>query len=188
VSHFHGLPNNPVESVSWFDAVEFCNELSQKEGLPPYYVIRNSNQAIIDGGPGYRLPTEGEWEYACRAGTETRFSFGDDAGLLGEYGWYQSNSSGQTWPVGTKLANAWGLHDMHGNVWEWCWDWYDDSYYRNSPGVDPLGGSGATFRVIRGGSWGGDPQYCRSASRIRHAPEFRSSSLGFRVARGQSKF
>jgi len=185
-SHFHGWPDNPVERVSWADALLFCNELSQKEGLAPHYVIRNSDQAVIAGGVGYRLPTEAEWEYTCRAGTETAYSFGDDAGLLDKYAWYQSNSEGQPWPVGTKLPNAWGLYDMHGNVWEWCWDSFDENYYRQSPGVDPLGASQAGYRVFRGGSWHDDPRRCRSAQRGEYAPEPRINNIGFRVARDQS--
>ena len=162
-SHFHGLPENPVESVSWLDAVQFCNELSQKERLAPYYVVR-PNQVLIAGGPGYRLPTEAEWEYACRAGTWTRYSLGDDAALLGEYEWYSANTGGQTWPVGRKRPNAWGLFDMHGNVSEWCWDWYDENYYQNSPGVDPLGAGAAAYRVYRGGCWNDGPRSIRAAA------------------------
>jgi eukaryotic-like serine/threonine-protein kinase len=185
-SHFYRWPEHPVEQVSWFDAAAFCNELSRKEGLAPYYVMPNWNRVMVGGGEGYRLPTEAEWEYACRAGTETRYSFGDDAALLGEYAWYDPAPRGQTGPVGRKRPNAWGLHDMHGNVWEWCWDWYEEDYYRDSPAVDPLGAAGADYRTFRGGSWLVEPRYLRSANRDRHAPEYRHSTVGFRVARGSS--
>jgi formylglycine-generating enzyme required for sulfatase activity len=184
--HFHGLADHPVELVSWFDTVAFCNELSKKEGLACYYVLGNSNQVIVAGGDGYRLPTEAEWEYACRAGTETHYYFGDDVALLGEYAWYKANSGGQTRPVGRKRPNAWGLYDMHGNVWEWCWDWFDENYYRTSPDVDPLGAAGTAYRVIRGGCWCYEPRSVRSANRRGYVPEARYDYLGFRVARGQS--
>jgi formylglycine-generating enzyme required for sulfatase activity len=185
-SRFYRWPENPVEQVSWFDATAFCNELSKKEGLAPYYVIPNWNRVMVGGGEGYRLPTEAEWEYACRAGTETRYSFGDDAAMLGKYAWYHPDSKCQTSPVGQKRPNTWGLYDLHGNVWEWCWDWYDEDYYRNSPGIDPLGAERAEYRTFRGGSWRVEARYLRSANRDRHAPEFRHFSLGFRVARGSS--
>ena len=156
-SHFQGLPENPVESVSWFEALKFCNKLSRKNGLSPYYVIRGSKPIEVVGGEGYRLPTEAEWEYACRAGTESRYGFGDDVKQLGSYAWYSSNSEGRTWPVGRKRPNAFGLYDMHGNVWEWCWDGYEEGYYRHSPDVDPLGDEEADYRVTRGGSWNDVP-------------------------------
>jgi formylglycine-generating enzyme required for sulfatase activity len=185
-SEFYRWPENPVERVSWFDATAFCNALSKEEGLAPYYVIPSWNRVMVGGGEGYRLPTEAEWEYACRAGTETRYSFGDDAATPGEYAWDQMSSKCQTGPVGRKRPNAWGLYDMHGNVWEWCWDWYDEDYYRSSPGVDPLGAVSADYRSFRGGSWHVAACYLRSAYRGSHAPEYRHSSVGFRVARGSS--
>jgi formylglycine-generating enzyme required for sulfatase activity len=181
-----GSERLPVETVSWFDAVEFCNALSRKEGLTPFYSKKVQTVEVHDwNGPGYRLPTEAEWEYACRAGTTTRFSFGDDENALGQYAWYSANSASETHPVGEKKPNAFGLYDMHGNVWEWCWDGYD-AHYTQSPAVDPRGPGMAAHRVIRGGSWGFGPRYTRSASRGRFTPEGRDCYLGFRLARGQS--
>jgi formylglycine-generating enzyme required for sulfatase activity len=183
-SRFPRQPDNPVESVSWFEAAWFCNKLSQKERLMPYYVIRGSKRVLVAGGPGYRLPTEAEWEYACRAGTETRYGFGGDEVRLTEHAWYSANSEGRTWPVGRRRPNAFGLYDMHGHVWEWCWDGYDEGYYQQSPEVDPLGAEEAACRVIRGGSWNDVPRDVRSASRVRLAPQVRFNYLGLRAARG----
>jgi formylglycine-generating enzyme required for sulfatase activity len=132
------------------------------------------------------LPTEAEWEYACRAGTTTRFSFGDDENGLGEYGWYSANSNRQTHSVGEKKPNDFGLYDIHGNVWEWCWDGYDREFYNRSPADDPRGPGRAAHRVIRGGSWNDDPRLARSAYRYRYTPESANNYLGLRVARGQS--
>ncbi len=134
-SYFKG-DDLPVERVSWKDAQRFLEKLNQKEQKGRY-----------------RLPTEAEWEYACRAGSATKYSFGNDEGRLGEYAWYDKNSGGKTHPVGQKKPNAWGLYDMHGNVWEWCSDWYDKDYYRNSPSRNPKGPTNGRYRVLRGGSW-----------------------------------
>ncbi|MHC4560474.1 MAG: formylglycine-generating enzyme family protein, partial [Planctomycetota bacterium] len=131
--------NNPAVYVSWNEAAEFCRKLSRQEGMT------------------YRLPTEAEWEYACRAGTTTRYSFGDSDSSLGDYAWFDGNTEkvGQTYAhlVGQKIPNPWGLYDMHGNVFEWCSDWYYEKYYSNSPSVDPKGPSSGLFRSLRGGSW-----------------------------------
>jgi formylglycine-generating enzyme required for sulfatase activity len=182
-SHFKGPSDLPVESVTWYDAVAFCNKLSRMERLTPYYLIRGSKHVQIGGGSGYRLPTEAEWEYACRAGTERPYSFGDDAALLDRFGWYATNSRDRTHPVGRKVPNAFGLFDMHGNVWEWCWDGYDRFYYRQSPDVDPLGMEGATYRVIRGGGWNDLASDVRSASRHTLSPGFGLNFLSFMVGR-----
>jgi formylglycine-generating enzyme required for sulfatase activity len=182
-SYFKGSDDLPVERVSWNDAVAFCNKLSAREGLKPYY---QTGTGLPTGGDGYRLPTEAEWEYACRAGSTTRFSFGDEEASLGEYAWFDGNSDKKTHPVGQKRPNAFGLYDMHGNVWEWCWDGYEENYYANSPGADPVGPSQAADRVVRGGSWGSDPLLCRAALRNRFTPGGRYGDLGFRVARVQS--
>jgi formylglycine-generating enzyme required for sulfatase activity len=187
-SHFKGSEDLPVETVSWLDAINYCNALSRKEGLPPFYRVQGETVEVPDwNGPGYRLPTETEWEYACRAGGTTRYSFGDDPARLGAFAWYDGNSGGQTHPVGQKRRNAWGLYDMHGNVWEWCWDEYEADYYsKKPPAADPLGPSQAATRVYRGGGWGINPQFCRSALRFGFAPGSRYGNLGFRVARVQS--
>jgi formylglycine-generating enzyme required for sulfatase activity len=167
-SYFKNNPQNAVERVSWNDAQAFCQKLSQITGKT------------------YRLPTEAEWEYACRAGTTTRFYFGDDANQLGDYVWYNGNSQDKTHPVGQKKPNAWGLHDMIGNVWEWCEDDWHDNYIGA-----PTDGS-AWFikndnrsqptKCLRGGSWDFNPNHCRSADRIRDSPGNDDYGIGFRVA------
>jgi formylglycine-generating enzyme required for sulfatase activity len=163
-SHFKGR-DNPVEQVSWDDAQEFIKQLNAKEG---------HNR--------YRLPTEAEWEYAARAGTNSAYFFGDNAALLKQYAWYSDNSEETTHPVGQKQPNAWGLYDMHGNVWEWVQDWYEEWYYSDSPGSDPKGPSFGSYRVLRGGGWHFDARLCRSADRFNYAPVNRNRSLGFRLA------
>jgi len=155
--------NRPVEQVSWEDAMRFCAKLSEK------------TQRKV------RLPTEAEWEYACRAGTKTRYSFGNSESDLVAYAWLDRNSEKQTHEVAKKKPNAWGLYDMHGNVWEWCADWYGGSYYRSSPGSDPKGPGSGKSRVLRGGSWLNAPQGCRAAVRLRYTPDARFSRGGFRV-------
>jgi len=182
---------HPVETVSWLDAVKFCNLLSEKDGLKPFYEIEGETVRVPDwSGPGYRLPTEAEWEYACRAGCTAAYSFGGDSDQLDEYAWYDGNSkvngNGSTHPVGQKRRNAFDLYDMHGNVWEWCWDCYSEGYYKEPTAADPRGPTDASFRVFRGGSWCYSPGYCRSAYRGRDAPEGRFYGVGFRLAPGQS--
>jgi formylglycine-generating enzyme required for sulfatase activity len=179
-SHFKGSNDLPVEQVSWLKAVEFCNKLSKREKRKPFYRINETEVAIV-GGRGYRLPMEAEWEYACRAGTASTYSFGADAGMLGEYAWYEKNAKKETHPVGQKLPNAWGIHDMLGNVCEWCGDWYDSKYYVSSPGLNPSGPLSASARVNRGGAWNSVPRDSRSAFRLKDAPTNRFGNLGFRV-------
>jgi formylglycine-generating enzyme required for sulfatase activity len=163
---------NPVEGVHWNDAVEFCQKLSDLS-------------AEKNAGYVYRLPTEAEWEYACRAGTTTGYSFGDSGSKLGDYAWYNRNVEGTTHPVGGKKPNAWGLYDMHGNVCKWCQDWYGD--YPSGSVTDPTGAARGSDRVIRGGSWHRLPGSCRSADRGRNAPVHRYDGLGFRVLRSSIK-
>jgi len=180
-SDFKGSDDLPVENVSWLDAVEFCNKLSEREKRTPFYRVDGSEVTPV-GGDGYRLPTEAEWECACRAKSTTLYPFGDDAGKLREFAWSNGNSESKTHPVGQKLPNAWGLYDMLGNVSEWCADGYDEKYYVSSPPADPPGAPGASPRVFRGGSWLHNPWYCRPASRYGYSPEYRSNFIGFRVA------
>jgi len=170
-SKFQGVPNRPVEQLDWSNAMEFCRKLSE---LPPEK----------SAGAVYRLPTDAEWEYACRAGTTTRYSFGDDAAMLDRYAWFSNNSGGSTQAVGQLRANAFGLFDMHGNVWEWCADWYDPGYYANSPADDPSGPTSGANRLGRGGSWREYAERCRAAYRLNFMPDNRFHSLGFRVSRG----
>jgi formylglycine-generating enzyme required for sulfatase activity len=157
--------NRPVETVSWEQADSFCTKLSK-----------------IKGG-SYRLPTEAEWEYACRAGSQGRFYFGDDLtySQTEEYAWYSKNSDSETHPVGEKKPNSFGLFDMHGNVWEWCGDWYAADYSRHSIAVDPQGPLIGKSRVIRGGGWFRSSRYCRSANRSGCEPVYVRDYLGFRI-------
>jgi len=177
-SNFKG-DNLPVERVSWYDAIEYCNRRSQKEGLTPAYTINGNNVTWNRGANGYRLPTEAEWEYACRAGTTSAYNTG--ANISDNTGWYYDNSGSKTHPVGQKPANVWGLYDMHGNVWEWCWDWYGN--YSSGSQTDPVGASSGTSRVVRGGSWAGDAENVRSANRFSNSPGYRYFNLGFRLVR-----
>jgi formylglycine-generating enzyme required for sulfatase activity len=133
-------------------------------------------------GRAYRLPTEAEWEYACRAGSATRYAFGDDSANLADYAWASENSGGITHPVGQKKPNRWGLFDAHGSVLEWCEDWFGKDYYERSPSEDPAGPAGGEFRALRGGSWvSPDVDSTRSACRDYFAPHFRARYIGFRV-------
>ena len=154
--------------MRWYDAVEFCRKLSD---LP----------AEKSAGHVYRLPTEAEWKYACRAGTTTKYSFGDRASELGDYAWYRDNSGKTTHPVGGKKPNPWGLYDMHGNVWEWCQDWYGD--YPSGAVTDPTGPASGDRRVLHGGSFFLRTSDVRSAYRNNYQPATRGNAIGFRPAR-----
>ena len=181
--YFDGIDAAPMENVTWLDAIHFCNALSEVEGLRAYYRI-DGEQATCQGGPGYRLPTEAQWEYACRAGCPERYSFGPDPALLPQHAWFQDNSGDSVQPVGSWPANRFGLHDLHGNVWEWCWDWYGP--YDPAAGIDPTGPERGKTRVLRGGSWYDPaPSLCSSA-RLSWEPNDTSMTawrFGFRVAR-----
>jgi formylglycine-generating enzyme required for sulfatase activity len=212
--------NRPVEQVSWYNAIVFCNKLSIKEGLSPAYTMyrsdapnANSNNVniwedipvnwstdpadwgtvpgtsngrwnavrMVENSDGYRLPTEAQWEYACRAGTTTAYNTGDT--INDDTGWYKSNSDGRTREVGLKPPNAWGLYDMHGNVCEWCWDTSLNDDYADAPQTDPTGAAPGSFKILRGGSWYYDSQYLRSAFRNRDSANLRRDDQGFRVVK-----
>jgi len=199
----------PVEKVSWYDALIFCNKLSMKRGLKPAYRIAGSTDPsswgtapvfpavsevwdaveIVKGANGYRLPTEAQWEYACRAGATTPFNTGDNvtadqANYDGRYP-YKKYPQGKyrqtTTPVGTFDPNAWGLYDMHGNVWEWCWDWHGN--YVGDAQTESQGAVIGAYRVARGGSWQNNARFLRSASRGSSAPAFREAIIGLRIVR-----
>ncbi|GHV90483.1 hypothetical protein AGMMS50268_09860 [Spirochaetia bacterium] len=210
-SYFKG-DNLPVENVSWYDAIEYCNKRSEKEGLRPAYTIDKSRLDPNNNAPttsetdwlndnirwivtvnknanGYRLPTEAEWEYACRAATTTPFSMGNNittnqANYNGNYP-YNNNAKGEfrekTTAVGSFAPNRWGLYDMHGNVFEWCWDWHDD--YSTITQTDPTGAASGSNRVLRGGGWFNDAQNLRSANRFVNTASNRYGNSGFRVVR-----
>jgi formylglycine-generating enzyme required for sulfatase activity len=169
-----------VDRISWFDAVDFCNKLSEKEGLPLFY-SRQGDSVTLQGGGGYRLPTEAEWEFACRAGTTTRWSFGDNDQVAARYAWIESAAAGRPHRAGELAANSFGLLDMDGNVWEWCCDWYGN--YAAVDQRDPSGPVAGSKRVLRGGSFATSPWIVRSAVRNGDLPTIQYSHFGFRVAR-----
>ncbi len=181
----HGIgPNHPVTEVSWVDAIKFCNALSVREGLTPVYTLSGSAVTADWSANGYRLPTEAEWEFAARGGLQSRDHLYAGGDKINDVGWYRQNSNESAQPVGAKVPNELGLHDMSGNVWEWVWDYYGP--YTNAPKTDPRGPNTGSRRVSRGGSWVYDPNRGRSTNRSaegRHAPAPAARDLGFRVAR-----
>ncbi|HEX4796561.1 MAG TPA: SUMF1/EgtB/PvdO family nonheme iron enzyme [Humisphaera sp.] len=166
---------NPVERAQWIDAAKFCNKCSELEGLTPCYDLQTW-ECRFDAD-GYRLPTEAEWEYACRAGSHTKYFFGDDEADLPRYAWCKPESEGMVHPVGRKQPNAWGLHDMLGNVWEWCNDWYGDAYPQGTA-HDPRGPATGKQRTLRGGAWDTTAENCTPARRFKEFPFFTDACFG----------
>ncbi|MCI0538386.1 MAG: formylglycine-generating enzyme family protein [Verrucomicrobiales bacterium] len=173
-SYFTGDPNRPVEKVSHSDAVAYCAAVTNRE--------RESGRLPIQYE--YRLPSEAEWEYACRAGTTNLFSFGDAATEADQYAWTTETSDGTSHPVGQKRPNPWGLYDIHGNVWEWCLDWF--AQYPPTDTRDPSGPAQGKFKVFRGGGWNQEIQFARSANRFMMAPASGIHFVGFRIALSES--
>ena len=176
-------PKNPVERMQWTDAVRFCNRCSELEGLTPCYDL-DTWECNFEAN-GFRLPTEAEWEYACRAGSQTKYFFGDDGAKLAKYAWFKPHSKGRPRPVAQKRPNPWGLYDMHGNVWEWCNDYYSETYYTEGPRENPNGPVSGKKRVLRGGAWSSTAETCRAAHRFSEFQVFTdacfgSDSYGFR--------
>ena len=184
-AHFKA-PDRPIEQISWVRTVFYCNARSRAEGLKPCYDEETGKCNFQ--ADGYRLPTEAEWEYACRAGTSTAYSYGDNAAKLADHAWHVDNAAKTTHPVRKKKPNPWGLYDMHGNVAEWCNDPYDEKYYKTGPAKNPPGPAEGEKYVLRGGAWNAGAKACRSSYRVAEAPGnydgcFGGDYIGFRCVR-----
>ena len=170
---------NPVEQLRWSDAAKFCNKRSEAGGLEPCYDLKTLKCNFE--ATGYRLPTEAEWEYACRAGTTTAYFFGTSPTKAGDYAWFDKNSGGRPRPVGQKQPNPWGLYDIAGNVWEWCNDFYKVDYYPEAPRENPRGPAEGQNKVLRGGAWRFSADNCRSGYRYNENPGQADVCFGYDI-------
>ena len=183
-SHFKD-PRNPVEMISWDRAILFCNERSNAEGLTPCY---GEDRVCNFAADGYRLPTEAEWEYPCRAGGDKDYAYGADPRMLGDHAWFKDNAGKKTHPVAQKHPNAWGRYDMHGNAAEWCNDVYAKDYFKAGAAENPRGPAAGDKRVLRGGAWESGANILRCSARVGEAPGFQDAcfkldAIGFRCVR-----
>ncbi len=178
---YNFVENKPKSNVSWKDAIKFCNALSRLKGLDTCYIFKGDSIVWIDSIDGWRLPTEAEWEFACRAGTKTEFSGNN---IADEMCWYNANSGMNKHTIGTKRANDLQIYDMHGNLWEWCWNWYDDNSYLNPITTNPKGPEIGTYHVLRGGAYNSGTSRIRSSNRtIDFGIDYDFSTVGFRIVR-----
>lgn len=172
-------PDGPVDTIRWSDAARYCNARSKEDGLEPCYNLETWECDFSRNG--YRLPTEAEWEYACRAGSSDEYHFGDNEKMLQIYAWYEKNSGKKSRPVGRKRPNKWGLYDMTGNLWEWCNDYYKADYYGEGPEKDPRGPEKTDMRVLRGGCWNSKSDDCKSATRNKENPAYADACFGYDI-------
>ncbi|WP_264550370.1 formylglycine-generating enzyme family protein [Flavobacterium sp. N2820] len=179
--------NYPINGITWNEAIAYCNWLSTKEKLQPCYSKKGPNFVCNFKANGYRLPTEAEWEFAAKGGTNSKGFRYSGSDKLEDVAWYKVNSNGQPHTVGTKLPNELGIYDMSGNVWEWCWDWYNKDFYKLEKGDNPKGPEMGERRTVRGGSWDSKSNYVRPANRISTIPSKTHEFYGFRIARTISK-
>lgn len=175
--------NSPITNITWFDAIEYCNWLSKVEGLKQVYIAVGPNVKCDFTANGYRLPTEAEWEFAAKGGNKSKGNVFAGANNSNEIAWWIKNSDRKPHAVGTKLPNELGIHDMSGNVWEWCWDWYNKDYYKTEDGNNPKGPIRGEKKAVRGGSWDSQENYLRTANRISTDPNKTNEFYGFRLAR-----
>ena len=175
--------NYPINNITWEEAVSYCNWLSKKEKLTPVYTQQGPNIFCNFNANGYRLPTEAEWEYAAKGGNKAKDTKFSGSTSVNDIAWHKANSKGTPHTVGTKLPNEIGIYDMSGNVWEWCWDWYNKDYYKIEDGNNPKGPTMGERKSVRGGSWDSKINYLRPANRISTIPSKTHEFYGFRVAR-----
>lgn len=175
--------NYPITNVTWYDVIKYCNWLSKQDGLKPTYKFAGPLVVCDFNANGYRLPTEAEWEYAAKGGNKSKNTFFAGSNDSNEVAWHAKNSDKRPHSVGTKLPNELGIHDMSGNVWEWCWDWYNKDYYKTEDGNNPKGPIRGEKKSVRGGSWDSQESYLRTANRISTLPDVTNEFYGFRLAK-----